>query len=61
MTESLVNRQAIHDEMERSRATSHELLDEASASDLRRGSAGTRWNNDQLLFHMLFGFTGTWT
>ncbi|MGZ4565730.1 MAG: hypothetical protein ACXVFZ_02740 [Blastococcus sp.] len=23
---------------------------------MRRGSAGTRWTNEQLLFHMVFGF-----
>ena len=28
----------------------------ATASDLRRRSDGTRWNNRQLLFHMLFGY-----
>ena len=28
----------------------------ASPDDLARGSSGTRWTNQQLLFHMLFGY-----
>lgn len=51
-----VDKQAVHDEMERARVTFHELLDQASRADLRRPSAGTRWTNEQLLFHMLLGY-----
>jgi hypothetical protein len=51
-----VDKAAVHDELERARRTFHELLDGASADDLRRGSAGTRWTNRQLLFHMLLGY-----
>jgi DinB family protein len=51
-----VDKQAVHDEMEQIRATFHRLLDEASDADLRRPSQGTRWNNRQLLFHMLLGY-----
>lgn len=32
------------------------LLTGASASTLRGASSGTRWTNEQLLFHMVFGF-----
>jgi hypothetical protein len=32
------------------------LAIQASPADLRRGSAGTRWTNEQLLFHMVFGY-----
>ena len=32
------------------------LLDTATSAELRRGSEGTRWTNEQLLFHMLFGY-----
>lgn len=49
-------RQPVHDEMERARATLHALVSQASAADLRRSSNGTRWTNRQLLFHMLFGY-----
>lgn len=34
----------------------HRLLDEATTSELRRRSNGTKWTNEQLLFHMLFGY-----
>jgi hypothetical protein len=33
-----------------------ELVTRSSAADLRRRSAGTRWTNRQLLFHMVFGY-----
>jgi DinB family protein len=51
-----VDRQAVHDEIDRARASFHELLDHASDADLRRSTNGTRWNNKQLLFHMLLGY-----
>lgn len=50
------DRRAVRDEMERARQTFHRLLDHAAADDLRRASSGTRWTNEQLLFHMLFGY-----
>ncbi|WP_427136697.1 DinB family protein [Pseudarthrobacter sp. S9] len=31
-------------------------LESASAADLRRRSNGTRWTNEELLFHMVFGY-----
>ncbi|WP_155543486.1 DinB family protein [Amycolatopsis camponoti] len=51
-----MDKRAVHEGMERTRKSFHELLDAASRSDLRRTSAGTRWNNRQLLFHMLLGY-----
>ena len=51
-----VTRDEIRVEMERARSTFRRLLDEASDADLRRPSRGTRWTNEQLLFHMLFGY-----
>ena len=51
-----MDRSAVHDEIDRARASFHELLDGASDADLRRRSDGTRWNNKQLLFHMLLGY-----
>ncbi len=51
-----VRRDEIRAEMERARATFHNLLEGASEQDLRRASRGTRWTNEQLLFHMLFGY-----
>jgi hypothetical protein len=34
----------------------HRLVDEATSAELRRRSNGTKWTNEQLLFHMLFGY-----
>ena len=42
--------------MEQARQDFHRLLSRATAADLRRPSEGTRWTNQQLLFHMLFGY-----
>ena len=49
-------RQDIRAEMEQARQTFRQLLAQASPEDLRRRSDGTRWTNEQLLFHMLFGY-----
>ena len=43
-------------EMEQARLDFHELVDTARVAELRRPSNGTRWTNDQLLFHMLLGY-----
>ncbi|GGT04026.1 DinB family protein [Streptomyces chromofuscus] len=51
-----LDRQAVHAELERVRSDFHRLLAETSATDLHRPTDGTRWNNEQLLFHMLFGY-----
>jgi len=51
-----MDKQAAHDELERARLTFHRLLEQADMADLRRASNGTRWNNRQLLFHMLLGY-----
>jgi hypothetical protein len=34
----------------------HALLTAAGPTDLRRTSDGTRWTNEQLLYHMVFGY-----
>jgi hypothetical protein len=56
MTQDIVYRRGIAAELERARAELHHLVDEANASDVDRLSNGTRWTNEQLLFHMVFGF-----
>ena len=44
-------------EMERVRVDFHDLLDGAAGeTELRAASNGTKWTNEQLLFHMLFGY-----
>jgi hypothetical protein len=51
-----LDRAAVQAEMEQARLDFHRLLAQASRADLRRPSAGTRWTNQQMPFHMLFGF-----
>jgi hypothetical protein len=43
-------------EMERVRIDFQQLLDAATSAELRAGTNGTKWTNEQLLFHMLFGY-----
>ena len=53
---SVADREAVHAELERSRAVFASWVSGAGPADLRRGTVGTRWTNQQLLFHMLFGY-----
>lgn len=41
---------------ERAQRELRQLLASADREALRRRSAGTRWTNEQLLFHMVFGY-----
>ncbi len=50
------DRQAAHDELNRVQAEFHRLLGQATPASLARRTDGTRWTNEQLLFHMLFGY-----
>jgi hypothetical protein len=59
MVESGPPTEAIHAELDRVRSEFHDLVTHATASDLRRKSAGTDWSNRELLFHMLFGYLVT--
>jgi hypothetical protein len=56
MIEDIVDRRGIVAELERARAELHQLVGGADDSDFDRPSNGTRWTNEQLLFHMVFGF-----
>lgn len=49
-----MDRASIHAEMELARGTFQALVARASPSNLRRPALGTRWTNQQLLFHLLF-------
>lgn len=51
-----ITRREIDAEYERVRVTFHGLLDSADPDDFDRLSNGTRWTNEQLLFHMVFGY-----
>lgn len=50
------DRRPIHQELERVRADLHDLVANATPADLRRQTDGTRWTNQQLLWHMVFGY-----
>jgi hypothetical protein len=50
------DRAAVCAEMEQARRDFRDLLARADSASLRRRSDGTRWTNQQLLFHMLFGY-----
>src|SRR5436305_2640396 len=43
-------------EMREADADFRALVEDATSAELRRRSDGTRWTNEQLLFHMLFGY-----
>jgi DinB superfamily len=47
---------AIVAEMHQAAADFRALLTTSTTPDLRRKSDGTKWSNEQLLFHMLFGY-----
>ena len=50
------DRERIHEELERVRADLHLLVSGARPADLRRRTLGTRWTNQQMLWHMAFGY-----
>src|SRR5260370_3866378 len=46
----------VREERDSARLDCDGLIVAATPADLRRPSDGTRWTNQQLLFHMLFGY-----
>lgn len=56
MTEAATPRSAIHAELDRARTEFRQLVATTGPVELARGSNGTRWTNQQMLFHMLFGY-----
>jgi hypothetical protein len=51
-----IDRLGIVAEMRDAAADFRVLVDTATSAEMRRGSDGTAWTNEQLLFHMLFGY-----
>ena len=51
-----MDRERICSELDRVRDDYRELLESATVAELRNPTNGTKWNNEQLLFHMLFGY-----
>lgn len=55
--DSTIDRTALAGDLERARAEFHRLLCEADRHDAwTKPTSGTRWTNEQLLFHMVFGY-----
>ena len=51
-----MDRVEIGEELSRVRLDFRELVMNAERRELKRPSDGTKWTNEQLLFHMLFGY-----
>ncbi len=51
-----VDRRSIHEQLERARTDLHHLVAGATTAGLRRRTDGTRWTNQQMLWHMVFGY-----
>jgi hypothetical protein len=57
MSGNRVDRTALAEDLERARAQFHRLLASVGDSDAwTKPTHGTRWTNEQLLFHMVFGY-----
>jgi hypothetical protein len=55
--DSAIDRGEITADLERARVEFHRLLAEAERNDAwTKPTRGTRWTNEQLLFHMVFGY-----
>jgi hypothetical protein len=52
----VTDREAIRDGYREARDRFGQLLTHATPEDLRRRTNGTKWTNEELLFHMLFGY-----
>ena len=50
------NRAALAADLERARADFHDLLSVVGEDEWHKSTIGTRWTNEQLLFHMVFGY-----
>jgi hypothetical protein len=51
-----IDRADISADLERARSRFHRLLAAARPEDWDKPTRGTRWTNEQLLFHMVFGY-----
>lgn len=56
MSEPMIDRVALAADLERARADFQLLLSSAATLDWKKPTSGTRWTNEQLLFHMVFGY-----
>lgn len=51
-----VDRAAIAGDLDRARIDFQRLIEMADDDDWTKPTRGTRWNNEELLFHMVFGY-----
>ena len=56
MSEPITDRAALAADLERARADFHRLITVAADDEWSKPTSGTRWTNEQLLFHMVFGY-----
>jgi len=56
MMEVVINRVALAMDLERARADFHHSLTLLGEDDWNKPTSGTRWTNEELLFHMVFGY-----
>lgn len=56
MPDNAIDRTALAADLERGRADFHYLLDNTRPGEWDQPTHGTRWTNEQLLFHMVFGY-----
>lgn len=59
-TQVQVVNESVGVELKEASATFARLLGDMSPEALRRPSNGTKWTNEELLFHMLFGYVIMW-
>jgi len=52
----MIDRAAIAADLERTRTDFHHLLSLVASDEWKKPTPGTRWTNEQLLFHMVFGY-----
>ena len=56
MPEPKTDRKALTADLERARTDLHHLLTTVGDDEWAKPTSGTRWTNEQLLFHMVFGY-----
>lgn len=54
--EGMADRDALAADLERARKDFRELLPHVGPDEWRQPTSGTRWTNEELLFHMVFGY-----
>ncbi|MCE5289914.1 MAG: DinB family protein [Nocardiaceae bacterium] len=52
----MTDRAVLSNDLESARRDFHSLLNCVSADEWRKPTTGTRWTNEELLFHMVFGY-----